>query len=169
MYGIKDAKNREKKLRVLFDTLVEFTARYGTIYAIGEPFKAVMLVLPSKSIPISNWNMFLSGATHIFFEVGLGYLLRQQIITRKQEEFHQKYMPDAHRYIFTIGVDPACQGQKLASRLIRGLQDEGLPIYLETNKEINAQIYQKLGFNILDKFTFPKIDLTLWGMRWDPK
>lgn len=172
VYGIKDKENQEKKLNILFQTLVEFTSRYGVIYTVGEPFKAVMLVLPSTQIPISNWKMFLSGATNIFFKVGLGFLLRQREITAKQEEIHLKYMPEPHQYIFTIGVDPAHQGQKLASRLIQELQQDSQnhrrPIFLETNKELNAQIYQKLGFKILEKHIFPQKNLTLWGMRWDP-
>jgi len=171
-YGINDKVNQEKKLCVLFQTLVEFTSRYGAIYTVGDPFKAVMLVLPSTQIPISNWKMFLSGATDIFFKVGLNYLLRQREITQKQEEIHLKYMTEPHQYIFTIGVDPAHQGQKLASRLIQELQQESekqhCPIFLETNKAINVQIYQKLGFKVLEMHEFPKKNLTLWGMRWDP-
>ena len=172
VYGIKDKENQEKKLNILFQTLVEFTSRYGVIYTVGEPFKAVMLILPSTQIPISNWKMFLSGATHIFFEVGPGFLFRNDRVMRIQEQLHHKYMPDPHQYGLTLAVDPVYQGQKLASKIFTTMLDEmriqKTPCYLETNKEINSKIYQSIGFRVLNTYQYPFTEMTLYQMRWDP-
>ncbi len=67
-----------------------------------------------------------------------------------------------------IGVAPVSQGQGYASKLLKPmlarLDEEGLPCYLETQKEKNVTLYQHFGFNVVEEFTFPSTTLTTWAM-----
>jgi ribosomal protein S18 acetylase RimI-like enzyme len=81
---------------------------------------------------------------------------------------HKRMTPFKHWYLQTIGVAPQFQGQGYASKLIRPMltriDKEGLPCYLDTLDEHNAQLYEHLGFRIVDKTIVPETSLTNWAM-----
>ena len=72
-----------------------------------------------------------------------------------------------------IGVDPKFQGKGYASRLIREMllriDEEGLPCYLETQKEQNVSIYQHFGFKVIDEFIIPGTTIKAWPMLREGK
>jgi ribosomal protein S18 acetylase RimI-like enzyme len=74
-----------------------------------------------------------------------------------------------HYYLFLLGVDPASQGQGLGTALTRPVLEkcdaEGMPAYLETAMERNVQLYQRLGFRVLEEFR-PRGDCPLLYLMW---
>ena len=52
--------------------------------------------------------------------------------------------------------------------MIKKIESDGLPIYLETNTEKAMSIYQKYGFEILEHTIIPETPVPLWCMLRKP-
>ena len=65
------------------------------------------------------------------------------------------------------------QRQGHAKTLLTHLLDEndaaGLPVYLETETEINVDIYKRFGFEVIREITLPVIKLPMWLMVREPQ
>lgn len=63
---------------------------------------------------------------------------------------------DKHYYLQFVGVDPDHQGKGLGTALLRPVLDrcdqDGCGAYLENTKEANLNLYEHLGFMVVDKF-----------------
>ncbi len=72
-------------------------------------------------------------------------------------------MPDAHWYLMALSVEPAHQRMGHGSALIRhGIQssnDDGRPVYLETETAANVSFCESLGFEVRDRMTVEAYDL----------
>ena len=79
---------------------------------------------------------------------------------------------DEHWYLVAIGVDPALQGSGVGTRLLApGLaaaDAEGLPAYLETEKERNLPFYGRHGFEVRDEIS-RRGTPTVWTMWREPR
>ena len=68
-------------------------------------------------------------------------------IMKKMQGLHA---PGPHYYVSMVGIEPALQGQKLGSKLIRALStmadSEGLPCYLECSGKKMRDMYVHLGY-----------------------
>ncbi len=62
---------------------------------------------------------------------------------------------DEHWYLSVLGVDPTYQGQGWGSRLLEAvlprIDEAGLPVYLETDKERNLAYYRRFGFELVEQ------------------
>ncbi len=47
--------------------------------------------------------------------------------------------------------------------------NEGLNLYLETEKEKNLLFYEKHGFSVLEKINLPKLEVPMWLMLRSPQ
>jgi GNAT superfamily N-acetyltransferase len=79
---------------------------------------------------------------------------------------------DPHWYLMLLGTDPLVQGKGVGGRLLQeGLaraDADGLPCYLETQKEENLAFYGRHGFvarNTIEVRGAP----TVWTMQREPK
>ena len=81
---------------------------------------------------------------------------------------HKRLAPFDHWYLLPIAVDPEEQGKGYGSLLLREMfkiiDNEKLPIYLETNTEKNVGFYQRYGFEVLEYAIIPKTDIPIWCM-----
>ena len=46
--------------------------------------------------------------------------------------------------------------------LIEKAENEGLPIYFETQTEGNVRFYKKFGFEVLNEIILPECNLPMW-------
>lgn len=74
-----------------------------------------------------------------------------------------------HWYLYIAGCDPAHQGSGHGGAAIRaGLAHAGgAAAYLETAKEANLGLYQRLGFRVTDRWDVPKGGPRFWSMWRD--
>jgi ribosomal protein S18 acetylase RimI-like enzyme len=95
--------------------------------------------------------------------------LNQWRLYRDIDKMHPK---EDHYYLSFLGVDPVVQGKGLGGELIAPVlaraDVEGMPIYLETNTEINLRFYQKHGFVIKDGLTSRDGAVQFWALWRDP-
>jgi len=71
-------------------------------------------------------------------------------------------------YLDVIGVDPHYQGKGFASMLLepmlRRIDKENLPIWLETILKRNVSFYEHFGFYILEEIIIPNTNIVNWFM-----
>jgi GNAT superfamily N-acetyltransferase len=82
-------------------------------------------------------------------------------------------LPDEpHWYLDLIAVAPERQGQGVGSALIRfGLElaaRDGVCAFLETSRRRNVDVYEHLGFRVVQTDELPDGGPFLRFMRWDP-
>lgn len=79
---------------------------------------------------------------------------------------------DPHWYLSVLGVDPSLQGRGAGSALLTPVLDrcdaEGLPAYLETQKESNLAWYARTGFEVVNEIRIPKAP-PVWCLRREPR
>jgi ribosomal protein S18 acetylase RimI-like enzyme len=81
-----------------------------------------------------------------------------------------KHPEEPHHYLFVLGVEPALQGRGLGKALLRRLaaraDADGVPCYLETDKEANVRLYEGAGYRVLTDGQVPTIPpFRMWTMR----
>lgn len=72
-------------------------------------------------------------------------------------------------YVQALSVAPEAQGSGLGSGLLRHVLDKsdatGVPCYLDTGKESNADYYRRFGFDLLDERELRAGGPALWRMQ----
>lgn len=82
----------------------------------------------------------------------------------------QRHPLEPHGYLGLLGVDPASQGRGLGAALLddwlRGVDAEGLPAYLETDRRENLRFYGRAGFAVLEELDV--VGAHVWCLRRPP-
>ena len=170
-----DENKRKQKLGYGFYMLYKYGMRIGTAHATSNNLEGIVMWLPPDKIYISFWTIMRNGGFHAMRKAGLGIkaIKRSMAVFKYEESKHKQLVPFDHWYLQNIAVKPEEQGKGygglLLSAMIKKIDSEGLPIYLETNKEENLSFYQKYGFEILEHVIIPKTDVPLWCMLRKPK
>jgi len=104
-------------------------------------------------------------------KLGLEAAKRSNPIRKFIEKVHVEIISDEHWYLNELGVDPAFQGKGFGSSLMRymlkKIDDQGLPVYLETSLEKNVRYYEKFGFKLIKEALIPETDVNQWFMLRD--
>jgi ribosomal protein S18 acetylase RimI-like enzyme len=76
----------------------------------------------------------------------------------------------AHWYLSLLGVDPPYKRRGIGSALLRSwldsIEKDGLPSYLETDREENILFYERVGFRV--EVELNVLDTGIWCMRRPP-
>jgi ribosomal protein S18 acetylase RimI-like enzyme len=79
--------------------------------------------------------------------------------------------PQPHRYLGTLGVDPEHQRRQVGTALLRawlGRADEdGVPVYLETDRRENVAFYCREGFEVSGQAEI--LGVPIWCMQRGPR
>jgi GNAT superfamily N-acetyltransferase len=71
-------------------------------------------------------------------------------------EIDSLHPKEPHWYLATLGTEPDRQGQGIGSALLEsvltGVDEEGVPAYLESSKERNVPLYARFGFEVIDEY-----------------
>lgn len=82
------------------------------------------------------------------------------------DRLHELHPVHEHWYLGVLGVDPPLQGRGLGAKLLRSwlesVDADGLPSYLETDRERNVAFYAKVGFEVSQRLTV--LGVPVWGM-----
>jgi ribosomal protein S18 acetylase RimI-like enzyme len=80
---------------------------------------------------------------------------------------------DPHWYLFFVGIEPSCQGQRVGEHLLapvlRAADAAGAPCYLETPFARTLAFYRRLGFDIRSVGHPFEGAPTLWTMLRSPR
>lgn len=74
-----------------------------------------------------------------------------------------------HAYLWIVGTSPSAQGKGVGSRVVgrmlKDLDKQEMPAYLETSSEWNIPFYERLGFKVVRRFDVDDLDCPpLWAM-----
>ena len=170
-----DERERKQKLQYGFVMVYNYGIKNGVAYATSSNLEGIVIWLPPDKVHPSTWTMMRHGGFYAMRKVGLKLkaMKRSFAVFGYTETRHEYHAPFDHWYLQNIAVKPEEQGKghggRLLKPMIEKINSEGLPIYLETNKEKNLSFYQKHGFEILEHVIIPKTDVLLWCMLRNPR
>jgi len=121
----------------------------------------------------SFFTYIRAGFPFLLLRCGWSHLIRGAALDLHFSRLRRELAPKRHLYLATLAVDQVYRGQGFASKLMRPmlkhLDEEQLPAYLETQNLRNVDIYRHWGFELLREETMPNTELRLWLMLRQPQ
>jgi len=174
VFAYPDEKERKQKSEYGFSMLYNYGIKNGLAYATSKNLEGITIWLPPNKVYQSTWTMMRHGGFYTMRKIGLKLkvMKRTIIVFKYEEERHKDLAPYDHWYFQNIAVKPDEQGKGygglLISTMLKTIESDGLPIYVETNTEKAMSIYQKHGFEILEHTIIPETPVPLWCMLRKP-
>jgi len=165
---VPEPHKRERLLRSLFRMSLSHAVEYGEVYATSPDMEGVAFWLPSGVSDMTLWTMIRCGGLGLLFKVSWKFLRKMRKDETFAHELRRRLAPSPHWYLAVLGVDPKFQGKGYASRLLKPilkrLDVEKLPCYLETSIEDYVPIYQHFGFEVVQEAVLPGSGSRMWAM-----
>ncbi len=99
---------------------------------------------------------------------GLGVASRWAQVYAALDARHPR---DEHWYLGTLGVHPDFQGQgiggALLTRWLAEVDRDGLPAWLETDRDSNLGFYGRAGFSVAEELEV--LGVPVWALRREPR
>lgn len=171
LYIFPNDEERKEKLKHIFRVTTCIGIRHGEVHATSPNLEGIAIWMPCKRFK-EKFSWFLRcGGFSVGIKVGLKAGKRSNPIRSFIEEVHAEIVSDEHWYLNELGVDPCFQGKGYGSSLMRymlkKIDEQGLPVYLETSLEKNVNYYEKFGFKLIKEALIPGTDVNLWFMLRD--
>ena len=172
VYLIPDGSERKAKLKYIYEYAIRYDILYGEVFATSSNLEGIAGWRPSENAYTTVKRQIMSGGPKVISKLGMDFYNKSKHLQEFTDLIHKKNTPFKHWYLDQIGVDPKFQGKGYAGILLKAVfarsDQEGLPIYLETHKEINVAIYQHYGFKLLEEITISDTDIRLRAMLKEP-
>ncbi|MBY9004900.1 MAG: GNAT family N-acetyltransferase [Candidatus Lokiarchaeota archaeon] len=175
IFTYPDEGERRQNVQYGFYMIYNYGIKHGLTYATSKNLEGITIWLPPNKVYQSFLTMMRYGGFYSMRKVGLNMKVIKKIMAvfNYEDERHKHLVPYDHWYFQNIAVQPEEQGKGYGGLLIRTMiktiESEGLPIYVETNTEKSVSIYQKYGFEIIEHGIVPKTDVPLWCMLRKPR
>ena len=171
---LEDIPGADEKLPAFYETPVRYCFKFGEIYAASRNLEGVAAWVPGELSVMTPWRLIRSGAMKSARKLGFKLGRKMKIVFKPVERDRKEHMEGrSYIYVFILGVATEFQGLGFGGKLIRAMigksEQDGLPLYLETETEKNVALYEKFGFKMLKKTILPLIDLPMWEMVREPK
>ena len=155
----------------LMGTVANYCILYGEAYTTPD-LEGVAGWLPPGYTTPTFWRMLRTGMLVLRLKLGSAASRRFLANMIYTEKVHRQAMPEAHWYLWSIGVEPTRQGQGIGGGLLRPVlgkaSKDNLSCYLETHNSRNLDFYQKFGFEVVSDGVVPKRGLRVWAMIRKP-
>ncbi len=167
-YLFTNVDEKIRKLPEINEFLVRYGIMYGEVYATSPNLEGVAVWLPYWDTEITRKKASKCDGRELEISLGVEWYERYEVIEKCEYACHKQYADYPHWYLYPIGVNPKYQGKGYASLLLRAkladIDEQNIPCYLETNKEVNVHIYQHFGFKIVEEGIIPETDIPYWSM-----
>jgi ribosomal protein S18 acetylase RimI-like enzyme len=167
-YYFQDETERHAVAVTLGFVEISICLKYGEVYASSAKMEGISAWLPPGKAPFGGLQIIRTVPLSVLFRFGRQGARRMWGYGRYVDNLHRKLVPYPHWYLQIIGVDPAYQGQGFSNQLVRPMlkriDREHLPCFLETNTDKNAAIYQRFGFEVVSKDKIPGTEVTSFAM-----
>jgi ribosomal protein S18 acetylase RimI-like enzyme len=168
---VPNPARRPAATAALHGGVVRYCLRHGEVYTTPEVAGAACWLPPEEPFP-TLFRMLRAGMHRVPFRFGWSGYLRLSAVDALAQKLHHTHAPGPHWYLWLIGVDPEYQGKGVAAQLVLPVaaraDADRLPCYLETHKEENVIIYQRLGFEVAERVELPMKAGTMWGLLRPP-
>ena len=163
----------EAQLRFFMRCNCSLALNTGECYATSAR-DGIALWLPPGRSTMTISEMWRAGMFREPLKYGFAGTAKVIVFAHHIEVMHKYCAPMPHYYLFLTGVDPSQQRQGVSRALLgdklKRIDAERMPVYLETQSAGNVEIYEKLGFVVVQKRTFPfQSSIFNWGMLRQPQ
>jgi GNAT superfamily N-acetyltransferase len=170
-FWLPEPAQRHRQVPRLMRFVVRYSLKYGTVET-TEQAEGIACWLPPGEVDYHYGGVFRAGWFPLPFRSGLRNYVRMFANEEHAHLIRLRACPGPHWYLWTLGVEPARQGQGIGGKLLSaGLERsdaQGLPCYLETHNPRNVPIYQHFGFRVFEESIVPNGELRIWGMLRPP-
>lgn len=133
-----------------------------------EGIDSLLILFPPRLKAVPTMPFLFGGGLGLWRYFGLRIYLRSLRYENNCRAVKSRHTtPDAW-YCMCFAVQPERQGRGVGSRLFRPaldvFQSECIPLYLETHKAVNVEIYSHYGFDTVDRNSIPGTDVVQYSM-----
>lgn len=157
--------------KTLYDFyLIIYNASYNKMYMFSESenIDSFIIIAPIKNAELSLWSFIKAGGLKLIITNGLDFILKSLSYEKNCIKIRKKFVAPNDWYIFQFGVVPAKQGLGLGSKTMKPIlnwfDSENISCYLETQKDINIDIYNHFGFVLKSIDTLPNKNIKQFAM-----
>jgi GNAT superfamily N-acetyltransferase len=165
----------KKRLRFLpryFNYRIRNAFLDGNIYATSKKIEGVVILTESEYKKFSWMRAIRTGGIGLYRAAGSELVKKMLEVERYSSAKCDECVPEPHWYLGSLAVRPDFQGKGLASKLIRHVLEKcsshSKLCVLETQYEHLVQMYEYFGFEVVDSFQLPIINLNHWIMAKKP-
>ena len=163
----------EKKRNACFEVPIRMSFKYGEAYAVSKNLEGIIGWVRGDKADMTLWRIICSGGILPGMRMGSRVGRKMGKVFHPIAEDRNEFMKGRdYFYIFVVGVAPHLQGKGFGKMLLNALieksNDESMPLYLETETEENAKMYEYFGFELIQKITLPVVDHPMWEMIREP-
>jgi ribosomal protein S18 acetylase RimI-like enzyme len=173
LWILPDESRRAQVLPWFMKAWTGYCRRHGAAHATTGKVEGAALWIPPGKYPPSAVRLILAGMIFIPLKFGRAAFARMIRGVNYETRLHKRDVPARHWYLATLGVEPARQGRGIGSALIRPVlaraDAEGLPCYVETEKERNVLFYRRHGFEVVVESDVPNGGPHMWTMKREPQ
>jgi ribosomal protein S18 acetylase RimI-like enzyme len=159
--------NSSAKLSYFWDRTCKYALLFGEGYGSEDGSGVALWLLPNRTL-MTPWRMFRAGMFSAPFHMGMRDFRAFSAFAQHTDAVHRQALPEAHYYLFALGVRADKQGSGVGTSLIRGMleraKSEDTPVFLETQSPENVRLYERLGFQVVSEGQIPDVPLHNWGM-----
>ncbi len=170
---LPDESKRLEVQRWMAAASLRYALTHGEIYTTAGEVEGIALWIPPGKYPLSVLRLLLAGWILAPLKMGMATFRRFMDLANYYEHLHRRNVPRWHWYLMTLGVDPPHQGQGVGGSLIQPVlaraDSEGLPCYLETEKERNLRFYGRHGFEVVLEGDLRNGGPHFWNMKREPQ
>jgi GNAT superfamily N-acetyltransferase len=168
VYFMPDDETRRKRQPRIYHLVLKNSVVNGEVYATSTRMEGAAV-----------WHL-IDGTEPVWRQgFSIGWLWESLFMDRgnnKRRESYWEYVlqvrarvtPERYWYLMMMGVDPACQGQGHAGRLLRPMLEradrEGTACFLETQLAKNVGLYEHFGFRVVEEGIIPGANMKSWAM-----
>ena len=149
-------------------------AVYGkcVMLSADEQIRSLLILFPPPLGAVPTWSFMGKGGLGLLRHFGVGLFIRSIHYENNCRAVKGRYATPDMWYCLCFAVAPERQGKGAGSQLIRPVldifQDKHIPLYLETHKATNVEIYKHYGFKVVDRNPIPKTNIIQYAMmRFD--
>ena len=145
-------------------------AIYGKCVMLSDSkeLRSLLILLPPRLKSVPSLGFMANGGIRLCRFFGLSLFRRSMIYENNCQQIKSRVATPDTWYCMCLVVAPEEQGRGIGSGLIKPvlkiLDKYRAPVYLETHKERNTQIYRHLGFDLADISTIPVTDINQYAM-----
>jgi ribosomal protein S18 acetylase RimI-like enzyme len=169
---LPNAASRPAGITALHGSVIRYCLKHGEVYTTPDLAGVACWLPPERPFP-TFFRMVQAGMLRVPFHMGWSSCRQLNAVDALAQKLHHTHAPGPHWYLWVIGVDPDYQGKGMAGQLMRPVTERAdkdqLPCYLETHKELNVTIYQRLGFQIAEHVDLFEGTGSMWGMLRRPR
>ncbi len=168
IHVLPDNTERKLKLHHVYQMLVCLGVRWGEAYAISSNLEGIAVWIPYKTYKEYTIRTLRCSIKARLNKLGRGAGKRFKPIDKYNAEAHKEFAPNEHWYLQVIGVDPQNQGKGYGSALMKymleKIDENKVPVYLETSTEKNVKFYEKLEFIVMKEAIIPDTRVPVYYM-----